>query len=116
SAARGARRGHGRHRHGARRRPATDLPAARPCRPLAGAHRARPPSAPARNRARLRRRGDGAELGGDAAGGRIDVAAALQALGARGLTRLLVEGGGTLAAALLAAGLVDRLVWLRAPP
>ncbi len=41
--------------------------------------------------------------------------AALGLLGERGLTRLLVEGGGRLAAALLRAGLVDRLVWLHAP-
>jgi diaminohydroxyphosphoribosylaminopyrimidine deaminase/5-amino-6-(5-phosphoribosylamino)uracil reductase len=40
--------------------------------------------------------------------------AALQALGARGLTRVLVEGGGHLLAALLRADLVDRLVWFRA--
>ncbi|MGC2412176.1 MAG: dihydrofolate reductase family protein, partial [Stellaceae bacterium] len=31
------------------------------------------------------------------------------------LTRLLVEGGGRLAAALLRAALVDRLVWFHAP-
>ena len=36
-------------------------------------------------------------------------------LGARGLTRVLVEGGSLLAAALLRAGLVDRLAWFRAP-
>ena len=48
-------------------------------------------------------------------GGRIDLATALGLLGERGLTRLLVEGGGRLAAALLRAGLVDRLVWLHAP-
>jgi diaminohydroxyphosphoribosylaminopyrimidine deaminase/5-amino-6-(5-phosphoribosylamino)uracil reductase len=47
--------------------------------------------------------------------GRIDPAAALQALGGRGLTRLLVEGGASLAATLLRAGLVDRLVWMHAP-
>ena len=40
---------------------------------------------------------------------------ALGLLGERGLTRLLVEGGGRLAAALLRAGLVDRLIWLHAP-
>ncbi len=45
----------------------------------------------------------------------IDLAALLHVLGGKGLTRLLVEGGGTLAAALLRAGLVDRLVWMRAP-
>ncbi|MSP68324.1 MAG: bifunctional diaminohydroxyphosphoribosylaminopyrimidine deaminase/5-amino-6-(5-phosphoribosylamino)uracil reductase RibD [Alphaproteobacteria bacterium] len=49
------------------------------------------------------------------AGGRVDLRAALQALGARGLTRVLVEGGGRLASALLAADLVDRLAWFRAP-
>jgi diaminohydroxyphosphoribosylaminopyrimidine deaminase / 5-amino-6-(5-phosphoribosylamino)uracil reductase len=47
--------------------------------------------------------------------GRIDLGTALGLLGERGLTRLLVEGGGRLAAALLRGGLVDRLVWLHAP-
>jgi diaminohydroxyphosphoribosylaminopyrimidine deaminase / 5-amino-6-(5-phosphoribosylamino)uracil reductase len=47
--------------------------------------------------------------------GRIDLAAALAALGERGITRLLVEGGAGLAAALLRARLVDRLAWLHAP-
>ena len=41
--------------------------------------------------------------------------AALAALGARGLTRILVEGGGRLAASLMAEGLVDRVAWFRAP-
>jgi diaminohydroxyphosphoribosylaminopyrimidine deaminase/5-amino-6-(5-phosphoribosylamino)uracil reductase len=50
----------------------------------------------------------------DTAGG-IDLAAMLRALGDKGLTRLLVEGGGALAASFLRAGLVDRLVWMRAP-
>lgn len=49
------------------------------------------------------------------AAGRIDLADMLRCLGERGLTRLLVEGGGRLAAALLAVGLVDRLVWFHAP-
>ena len=49
--------------------------------------------------------------GGD---GRPDPAAALAALGRRGLTRILAEGGGALAASLLAADLVDRLAWFRA--
>jgi diaminohydroxyphosphoribosylaminopyrimidine deaminase/5-amino-6-(5-phosphoribosylamino)uracil reductase len=47
--------------------------------------------------------------------GQIDLAAALRLLGERGLTRLLVEGGGRLAASLLREGLVDRLIWLHAP-
>ena len=42
-------------------------------------------------------------------------AAALTALGQRGLTRVLVEGGGSVAAGLLRLGLVDRLAWFRAP-
>jgi diaminohydroxyphosphoribosylaminopyrimidine deaminase/5-amino-6-(5-phosphoribosylamino)uracil reductase len=50
----------------------------------------------------------------DATGG-VDLAALLLRLGDEGLTRLLVEGGGRLAAALLRANLVDRLVWMRAP-
>jgi diaminohydroxyphosphoribosylaminopyrimidine deaminase/5-amino-6-(5-phosphoribosylamino)uracil reductase len=41
--------------------------------------------------------------------------AALAALSERGITRLLVEGGGHLAAAFARAGLVDRLVWVHAP-
>jgi diaminohydroxyphosphoribosylaminopyrimidine deaminase / 5-amino-6-(5-phosphoribosylamino)uracil reductase len=45
----------------------------------------------------------------------LDLAAVLAALGGRGVTRLLVEGGARLAAALLRAGLVDRLVWFHAP-
>jgi diaminohydroxyphosphoribosylaminopyrimidine deaminase/5-amino-6-(5-phosphoribosylamino)uracil reductase len=42
--------------------------------------------------------------------GRLDLAMVLQLLGARGITRLLTEGGPTLAAALLAADLVDDAV------
>ena len=45
--------------------------------------------------------------------GRVDLAAAALTLGERGLTRVLVEGGATLNAGLLGAGLVDRLVWFR---
>ncbi len=54
------------------------------------------------------------EVPADAAG-RPRLAPALQALGDRGLTRVLVEGGGTVAAALFASNLVDRIVWARAP-
>ena len=46
--------------------------------------------------------------------GRIDVLAAAQALGARGLTRVLVEGGGQVAASFLKAGLVDGISSYRA--
>ena len=45
----------------------------------------------------------------------VDLRRALQALAERGITRLLVEGGGQLAASLLRAGLVDRLAWFHAP-
>jgi diaminohydroxyphosphoribosylaminopyrimidine deaminase/5-amino-6-(5-phosphoribosylamino)uracil reductase len=45
----------------------------------------------------------------------IDLHAALAALGTRGLTRILVEGGARLAASLLRADLVDRMVWFHAP-
>jgi diaminohydroxyphosphoribosylaminopyrimidine deaminase/5-amino-6-(5-phosphoribosylamino)uracil reductase len=40
---------------------------------------------------------------------------ALTKLGTAGLTRILVEGGATLATAFLKAGLVDRIYWFRAP-
>ena len=47
--------------------------------------------------------------------GGIDLAQAMRALGTRGLTRVLVEGGAALAASLLRADLVDRIVWFHAP-
>lgn len=47
--------------------------------------------------------------------GIVDLAATLHALGERGLTRVLAEGGSRLAASLLQAGAVDRLEWFRAP-
>ena len=49
------------------------------------------------------------------ADGAIDLKIALEALAESGVTRVLVEGGAHLAAALLRAGLVDRLIWFRAP-
>ena len=47
--------------------------------------------------------------------GRLDLAAVLKLLAARGITRLMVEGGPTLAAALLAADLVDEAVLFHSP-
>jgi diaminohydroxyphosphoribosylaminopyrimidine deaminase/5-amino-6-(5-phosphoribosylamino)uracil reductase len=44
------------------------------------------------------------------ASGRLDPGDALRNLGALGLTRIFCEGGGTLAAALIGAGLADRLL------
>lgn len=47
--------------------------------------------------------------------GNLDPRAMAQALADNGLTRVLIEGGGVLAASFLKAGLVDRLVWFHAP-
>jgi diaminohydroxyphosphoribosylaminopyrimidine deaminase / 5-amino-6-(5-phosphoribosylamino)uracil reductase len=46
----------------------------------------------------------------DILGGAVDVGSALAALAGAGLTRVLCEGGGGLAASLLAAGLVEEVV------
>ena len=46
--------------------------------------------------------------------GRPDVAAVLKLLASRGITRLLVEGGGGVLSSFLRTELVDRLVWFRA--
>jgi diaminohydroxyphosphoribosylaminopyrimidine deaminase/5-amino-6-(5-phosphoribosylamino)uracil reductase len=53
----------------------------------------------------------------DVAGGErgVDLAAGLAAIGQAGLTRVLVEGGAQIAAALLRDGLVDRIAWFHAP-
>jgi diaminohydroxyphosphoribosylaminopyrimidine deaminase / 5-amino-6-(5-phosphoribosylamino)uracil reductase len=53
------------------------------------------------------------KIPGSSAG--LDLTAAFKALGAAGLTRVLVEGGGQLAANLLRAGQVDRIAWFHAP-
>jgi diaminohydroxyphosphoribosylaminopyrimidine deaminase/5-amino-6-(5-phosphoribosylamino)uracil reductase len=53
------------------------------------------------------------ELGSSPAG--IDLVAAARKLAELGMTRILAEGGGTLAAGLLRANLVDRLAWFHAP-
>ena len=46
--------------------------------------------------------------------GNVDLTGAMRVLADLGITRLMVEGGGRIIAGLLAAGLVDRLVWFRA--
>ena len=51
----------------------------------------------------------------DADGETVDLEEALQQLGRRGLTRVLVEGGAALAAAMIRADLVDHVAWFRAP-
>jgi diaminohydroxyphosphoribosylaminopyrimidine deaminase / 5-amino-6-(5-phosphoribosylamino)uracil reductase len=48
-------------------------------------------------------------------GARLDLRRALRLLAREGLTSLLVEGGGALAAALLREDLVDEVHWLAAP-
>jgi diaminohydroxyphosphoribosylaminopyrimidine deaminase/5-amino-6-(5-phosphoribosylamino)uracil reductase len=45
----------------------------------------------------------------------VDLAAGLAALAQEGLTRVLVEGGGQVAASLIRADLIDRLAWFHAP-
>ena len=52
---------------------------------------------------------------GRGTGGRTDVAAVLELLGARGVTTLLVEGGATVHEAFFRAGLVDRVAAVLAP-
>ena len=47
--------------------------------------------------------------------GRPAVSAVLEALTARGITSLLIEGGGRGAASFLQAGAVDAIEWFRAP-
>jgi len=47
--------------------------------------------------------------------GRLDLTAALKLIAARGITRLMVEGGPILAAALLAADLIDEAVLFHSP-
>src|SRR5947209_1981529 len=47
--------------------------------------------------------------------GRLDVAAVLRALAARGITRVMVEAGPILSAAFLAAGLIDEVALCRSP-
>jgi diaminohydroxyphosphoribosylaminopyrimidine deaminase / 5-amino-6-(5-phosphoribosylamino)uracil reductase len=54
-------------------------------------------------------------LHGDARSGRIDLGGALRLLARRGITRVLVEGGPRVAAAFLAADLVDEAILLRGP-
>lgn len=48
-------------------------------------------------------------------GGRLDPFGMLTTLAGRGITRLLIESGGALAGGFLAADLIDKIVWFRAP-
>jgi diaminohydroxyphosphoribosylaminopyrimidine deaminase/5-amino-6-(5-phosphoribosylamino)uracil reductase len=70
--------------------------------------------APRAKRARLERPGVSVlEAGGR--DGRVDPARVLRALFARGVRRVLLEGGGTLAGSFLRAGLVDQVACLATP-
>lgn len=46
---------------------------------------------------------------------RVDITQAMAALAQAGITRLLIEGGGVLAASCIKSALVDSLIWIRAP-
>lgn len=52
---------------------------------------------------------------GRAPSGKLDISETLAALAKRGITRLLVEGGASVAASLLRAKLIDRMAWYQAP-
>ena len=54
-------------------------------------------------------------LRGSARDGRLDLAATLKLLAERGVTRLMVEGGPTLAAAMVATDLIDEAVLFHSP-
>ncbi len=47
--------------------------------------------------------------------GSVDIGAALSSLADRGITRVLAEGGSGLARSLIQAGVVDEILWYRAP-
>jgi diaminohydroxyphosphoribosylaminopyrimidine deaminase/5-amino-6-(5-phosphoribosylamino)uracil reductase len=67
------------------------------------------PAAPAAAREGLRAKGVEVVEVASNAQGRVDVAAVAEELGRRQLMRVLIEGGGEMAAAFLGAGLVDRV-------
>lgn len=70
------------------------------------------PDAPGGRERVLREQGaEVLHVGGSA--DRRDLAAALKLLATRGITRVMVEGGPTVAAALLTAGLIDEAILLR---
>jgi diaminohydroxyphosphoribosylaminopyrimidine deaminase / 5-amino-6-(5-phosphoribosylamino)uracil reductase len=71
--------------------------------------------APERRRDALRALGVDVQVVGTDDSGRLDLREVLAALAARGITRVLVEGGAELAASLLRQRLVDRLAWFRGP-
>jgi diaminohydroxyphosphoribosylaminopyrimidine deaminase / 5-amino-6-(5-phosphoribosylamino)uracil reductase len=83
----------------------------------AGSYRATIVLAPAGMRAEFAALGDGCEVvyAGEPDARALDLTAAMIALRAAGITTVLCEGGPTLAGRLIAAGLVERIVWFVAP-
>jgi diaminohydroxyphosphoribosylaminopyrimidine deaminase/5-amino-6-(5-phosphoribosylamino)uracil reductase len=71
--------------------------------------------APAAAEAKLKEAGAEVLRVSRGAGSKLDLLAAFKALGARGLTRLLIEGGPILSAALIKADLVDEAVVVQSP-
>ena len=53
--------------------------------------------------------------GGGADHSNVDLSFGLQKLADKGITRLMVEGGGTMLASLLSAHLIDEIHWIHAP-
>ncbi len=72
-------------------------------------------AAPAERVDALRQAGAEVWVGPAGPDGRLDPSALLQYLGQRGIISLLLEGGPTLAASLLSAGLIDRVLFFLAP-
>lgn len=89
-------------------------PARQPLRVVADTHGRTPAGAQVRDAAADTWVATAAEVGA-AGDGRVDLAALLRALYARERRHVLLEGGPRLAGAMLAAGLVDRVVGYLAP-
>jgi diaminohydroxyphosphoribosylaminopyrimidine deaminase/5-amino-6-(5-phosphoribosylamino)uracil reductase len=73
------------------------------------------PDAPPERQARLEARGIEVFRVAAGADGHVDLAAALVALGSRGLTRIFSEGGPSVGARLIQAGLADEVILITAP-
>jgi diaminohydroxyphosphoribosylaminopyrimidine deaminase / 5-amino-6-(5-phosphoribosylamino)uracil reductase len=73
------------------------------------------PKAPAMAEEVLRAKGVEVIRVVEASEGRLDLSVVLKSLAARGITRLMVEGGPTVAAAFVQAGLVDEAALFRSP-
>jgi diaminohydroxyphosphoribosylaminopyrimidine deaminase / 5-amino-6-(5-phosphoribosylamino)uracil reductase len=71
------------------------------------------PDAPRAAEQTLRERGVKVFRSDDARDGRLDLAAVMRVLAAEGITRVMVEGGPRIAAALVSADLVDEALLLR---